>query len=367
MWNQEQHWDSFQRIAAEHGLHCMGVSDTALQACEPHLQAWLNEGMQGEMAYMAKHGMARTWADTLLPGTVSIVSVRMNYVPQSAFREAPAHQFLQNTLQQIDARQAPYISLYARGRDYHKVIRQRLQKFVQAVHAQVGEFGYRVACDSAPTPEVEIARKAGLGWRGKHTLLIHPQEGSLFFLGEIFTNLPLPPSPAFEKNHCGTCTACIDVCPTQAIVKPYQVDARRCVSYLTIEHDSAIPLELRPMVGTRIYGCDDCQLACPWNKFAQAATHADFNVRNGFDQPDWQTLMGWTEQQFLDHTQGMAMRRIGYRRFRRNLAVAAGNAKTTPALIHALKTMRAQSDEFLAEHIDWALSRLEPQTGNAAA
>ena len=285
---------------------------------------------------------------------------RLPKAPGALFAEdvAEALSLLQQGLSELEAREQPYVSLYARGRDYHKVIRQRLKKFADAVNAELGGYGFRVAVDSAPTAEIEIARKAGLGWRGKHTLLIHPEEGSLFFLGEVFTNMPLPLTGEFGKNHCGTCNSCMTACPTNAIVKPYQVDARLCISYLTIEHDSEIPLELRPLVGTRIYGCDDCQLACPWNKFAKPAEYADFNPREEFDQPDWFAMMRWTEEEFLKRTEGSAIRRIGYKRFRRNLAVAAGNSQGVAGIESALREMRESADSFLAEHIDWALARL---------
>ncbi|MAG81128.1 MAG: tRNA epoxyqueuosine(34) reductase QueG [Limnobacter sp.] len=356
---EQENWALLQRVAKTQGLGCMGVSDTHLQACEPHLQTWLNQGMHGEMAYMERHGLNRLNADTLFPGAIRIVSLRVPYVPETTLNQPDATTFTEKTLMEIEAHNKPYVSLYARGRDYHKVIRQRLKRFADAVNSEVGGFGFRVAVDSAPTAEVEIARKAGLGWRGKHTLLIHPEEGSLFFLGEVFTNMPLPLSGEFGKNHCGTCTSCITACPTRAIVKPYQVDARLCISYLTIEHDSEIPLELRPLVGTRIYGCDDCQLACPWNKFAKPAQYADFNPRAEFEKPDWFAMMRWTEQEFLRITEGSAIRRIGYKRFRRNLAVAAGNSVGVVGMREALLEMRSSADAFLMEHIDWALSRLD--------
>jgi epoxyqueuosine reductase len=355
---EQQHWALLQAVATRHGLGCLGVSDTNLSACEPHLQAWLDAGMHGEMEYMARHGMARLDANTLFPGAIRIVSLRVPYVPRETLNQPNAVTFCEQTLEFIDAAKRPYVSLYARGRDYHKVIRQRLKRFVDEVNAEVSSFGFRVTCDSAPTPEVEIARKAGLGWKGKHTLLIHPQEGSLFFLGEVFTNMPLPLSGEFPKNHCGNCQSCMNVCPTGAIVEPYLVDARLCISYLTIESDSAIPLELRAKLGTRIYGCDDCQLACPWNKFAKPATFADFDPRPDFDHPDWFVMMRWTEDEFLKKTEGSAIRRIGYRRFRRNLAIAAGNSQGVAGIKEALQHMRESADEFLAEHIDWALDAL---------
>ncbi len=253
---EQKNWAILKRAAQSQGLDCIGVSDTELQACEPHLQAWLNAGMHGEMAYMAKYGMDRLKPDLLHPGAIRIVSVRVPYV-SSRQLQGDGSAFCSTTMTHIEEAKAPYISLYARGRDYHKVIRQRLKKVADLVNAQLmqeGQYGFRVTCDSAPTPETEIGRKAGLGWRGKHTLLIHPKEGSLFFLGELFTNMPLPLSGTFEGEHCGACSRCMDACPTGAIVKPYQVDARLCISYLTIEHESAIPLNLRPLIGTRIYG-----------------------------------------------------------------------------------------------------------------
>lgn len=356
---EQDNWTRIQRIASKLGIECLGVSDTQLDACEPHLQAWLDHGMHGEMHYMERHGTKRLDANTLFQGAIRILSLRIPYVPRNTLTKTGAAQFCSETLQEINQRKQPYISLYARGRDYHKVIRQQLKQFAKAVHEELGEFGFRVAVDSAPTPEVEIARKAGLGWRGKHTLLIHPKEGSLFFLGEVFTNLPLPLSGEFEQDHCGSCQSCITACPTQAIVKPYQVDARLCISYLTIEHDSAIPVALRPLVGTRIYGCDDCQLACPWNKFAQPAKHADFNGRPEFDSPNWFDMMQWSEEEFLKRTEGSAIRRIGYKRFRRNLAVAAGNSQQVTGMEQALHGMRADADDFLAEHIDWALAQIK--------
>lgn len=357
MLNQEELWQWFRHQAELLGLECLGVSDTNLKACEPHLSAWLNAGMHGEMAYMAKHGLARLDPSILLPGTVSIVSFRFNYTPASAFEDHSPAVAMQNMLEAATGEAQPYVSLYARGRDYHKVIRNKLAALAKRVHGRFGDHGFRVSCDSAPTPEVEIARKAGLGWRGKHTLLINPQEGSLFFLGEIFTNLPLPPSAPFEQNHCGHCSRCISACPTDAIVAPYKVDARRCISYLTIEHDSAIPHEFREAIGTRIYGCDDCQLVCPWNKFSKPSVYADFEPRHGFDKPEWQTLMRWTEDEFNAKTEGMAIRRIGYRKFRRNLAIAAGNSSQKRQALEGLYEMHRTADAFLKEHIEWAIKR----------
>lgn len=356
MFNGEFIWSWLQDQAKTLGLECIGVSDTQLEACEPKLQAWLNNGMHGEMAYMEKHGMARTQTQTLLPGTVSIISVRVSYIPDLGLSNAK--QFCEKELANATGDQAPYISLYARGRDYHKVLRNQLQKLAQTIENQFGQYGYRVAVDSAPTPEVEIARKAGLGWRGKHTLLINPKAGSFFFLGELFTNLPLPTGPEFDTHHCGQCTDCIDACPTKAIVREGVVDARRCISYLTIEHHSSIPRNLRKAIGTRIYGCDDCQLVCPWNKFATESVFTDFKTRNGFDAPNLLALMGWSEEDFLRQTEGMAMRRIGFEKFQRNLAVAAGNSQADQTLIDKLKEMRAHASTMVTEHIDWALAEL---------
>ena len=330
--------------------------------------------MHGSMHYMQKHGQDRLNANIILPGTVRIVSIRVPYVPLAT---TPTH--IASTIQNhmvktmadatntLKAGEMPYISLYARGRDYHKTLRKRLQKLMDAVHAHWGPFGYRITCDSAPTPEVEIARKAGLGWRGKHTLLIHPQAGSLFFLAEVFTNLPLPLSKEFSQKHCGSCTQCISACPTQAIVTPSQVDARLCISYLTIENPGPIPLTLRPLMGTRLYGCDDCQLACPWNKFAQPSTWADFDARPQFNSPSWANLMAWSETDFLKHTEGSAIRRIGFERWQRNLAVAAGNALAKAhgnlytSLRQSLAHMAQSSTSTLVrEHAHWGLAQ-QPQ------
>lgn len=350
-------WQWLQKRAKSHGLDCVGVTDTNLSASEPYLQAWLNNGMHGEMEYMARHGLKRLDADTIMTGTIRIISVRVNYVPEPYLPQNHANG-LAGSLSDAQSTETVHISLYARGRDYHKLIRQQLKRFAEDLSNEVGSFGYRVAVDSAPTPEVEIARKAGLGWRGKHTLLIHPKAGSLFFLGEIFTNLPIDCSEPFEQGHCGQCNACIDVCPTQAIVAPGVVDARRCISYLTIEHQSAIPLELREAIGTRLYGCDDCQLACPWNKFAQPASLGDFAPRHGFDDPDISALLGWTEDTFLKNTEGMAMRRIGYRLFQRNLAVVSGNLPPKPEIRQILKKkLLTCDDDMLREHWVWALEK----------
>lgn len=349
-----------ERAARKEGLSWLGVSDTELSACEPRLQAWLNAGMHGDMDYMARHGVARLHADTVYPGAIRVLSFRIPYLPQKNKTQA-MNALCTDVLQAIENAQSPYTSLYARGRDYHKVIRKKLQAFAQHVHDELGEFGFRVTCDSAPVAEVEIARKAGLGWRGKHTLLIHPKQGSFFFLGEVFTNLPVTLSEPFEANHCGQCDACITACPTGAILREGVVDARRCVSYLTIEHKESIPHDLRPLIGTRIYGCDDCQLVCPWNKFAQPSTWADFDERPAWVETDWAVLFDWNEAQFLKLTEGSAIRRLGYRRFRRNLMVAAGNARGAEARLYTLvaSAVAAEPDAMVREHAYWALSQLE--------
>ncbi len=357
--NANEIWSWLTQQANRLGLECIGVSDTHLQACEPKLQAWLNQGMQGEMQYMAKYGLDRVHADTILPGAVSIVSFRINYVSKLNSQPEENQAILNEELQKACGNTQPFVSLYARGRDYHKTIRQKLTQLMNTVHQRYGELGYRITIDSAPTPEVEIARKAGLGWRGKHTLLIHPKAGSLFFLAEVFTNLPLPISSPFERNHCGNCTACVRACPTQAIVQEGVVDARRCISYLTIEHRSSIPVEFRPAIGLRIYGCDDCQLVCPWNKFAQPALWADFNPRAPFESPSLTELLNWSEAEFLKKTEGMAIRRIGFEMFQRNLAIACGNSQPSVELIVRLQHLKSTCSDLVKEHIDWALQCLQ--------
>ena len=328
------------------GFDHIGISDINLAEHETYLLNWLDSGMQGEMDYMQAHGTKRSRPDELLPGTVKIISVRMNYYPPQA-REA------NEVLQQP---QLAYISRYALGRDYHKVMRKRLQKLADKIQQQVGEFGYRAFVDSAPVLEKALANKAGLGWIGKHTNLLSEQAGSWFFLGELFTNLPLPADkPA--SNHCGTCQACIDACPTQAIIAPYKLDARRCISYLTIEHKSSIPIEFRKAMGNRIYGCDDCQLVCPWNKFSSVSPLADFAKRHNLDSIDLTDIFAWTEEQFLFFTEGSAIRRIGYRQWLRNIAVALGNVDTSDDVIAALRARANDDSELVREHVQWALQQ----------
>ncbi len=329
----------------ELGFAAVGIADTGLAAAEAGLQAWLAQGFHGEMDYMAAHGTKRSRPAELVPGTLRIVSARMDYLPPAA---ADAHAILADP-------DAAYVSRYALGRDYHKVLRSRLQALAERIAAQSGG-QFRVFTDSAPVLEVELASKGGLGWRGKHTLLLDRDHGSWFFLGEIYTDLPLPVDPP-TGAHCGTCQACLDVCPTQAIIAPYTLDARRCISYLTIELKGSIPLELRPLLGNRIYGCDDCQLVCPWNRFAQTATLPDFAVRNGLDGARLVDLFAWSETDFNDRLAGSAIRRIGHERWLRNLAVALGNAPRSVEIETALRTHLDHPSALVREHVTWALER----------
>lgn len=328
------------------GFDQVGITDTCLDDHEAHLLNWLQAGMHGDMEYMQIHGTKRTRPTQLLPGTLRIISVRMNYLPPRA-RDAQ---------EVLDNAEYAYISRYALGRDYHKVMRKRLQKLAQRIEAQVGEFGYRAFVDSAPVLEKALAEKAGLGWIGKHTNLLSEQAGSWFFLGELFTDLPLPLNE-HKHNHCGTCQACIDICPTQAIIAPYKLDARRCISYLTIENKNSIPVEFRKAMGNRIYGCDDCQLVCPWNKFSKTAPLVDFEQRHGLDSPDLIELFLWTEEEFLNFTEGSAIRRIGYVHWLRNIAVALGNAPTHTDVINALQQRAHYPSSLVREHVEWALAQ----------
>jgi len=306
------------------------------------------------MAYMAAHGLKRARPAELVPGTASVVTVRMDYLP----RASPADWVATESARPLDPAQG-VISIYARGRDYHKVLRARLQALADRLAGAIGPFGHRVFTDSAPVLEVELAARSGIGWRGKHTLALHREGGSMFFLGELFVDFALPPTPPVQP-HCGTCSACIEACPTQAIVAPYRLDARRCISYLTIEHDGPIPVELRAAVGNRVYGCDDCQLACPWNKYARLSVLTDFDVRDGMAGGTLLALWGWDEAEFLRRTEGSAIRRIGFTRWRRNLAVALGNLRRATgdaAVGPALAAAREGSDPLVREHIDWALAQ----------
>jgi epoxyqueuosine reductase len=298
------------------------------------------------MAYMARHGDKRCRPADLQPGTVRVISARMDYAPSG----------IRSAWDVINDAELGYVSRYAIGRDYHKLMRQRLQKLAGRIASVTGPFGHRVFTDSAPVLEKALARNAGLGWIGKHTLLLERDAGSWFFLGEIYTDLALPIDAA-PTAHCGTCTRCIDICPTRAIIAPYQLDARRCISYLTIELHGAIPTELRRMMGNRIYGCDDCQLVCPWNKFARAAAHPDFKTRHRLDASRLSELFAWSEAEFLERTEGSAIRRIGYERWLRNIAVALGNAPGTPEVLASLASRREHESEIVREHVAWALAR----------
>ncbi|MCG3189168.1 MAG: Epoxyqueuosine reductase [Burkholderiaceae bacterium] len=344
--------------ALELGFSQIGVADVDLSDAEPGLHEWLAAGFHGGMHYMAAHGMRRARPAELVPGTVRVISARMDYLPRDC--DAAWSAIERQRLQQP---QSAVLSLYARGRDYHKVLRARLQQLAARLADAVGPFGHRVFTDSAPVLEVELARRSGIGWRGKHTLALAREAGSMFFLGEIYVDLPLPLT-AGGSAHCGSCSACIDACPTGAIVAPYRLDARRCISYLTIEHDGSIPPELRPLIGNHVFGCDDCQLACPWNKYAQRARVADFDARAQWTDADLLALWGWDEAAFLRHTEGSAMRRTGYARWRRNLAVALGNAlRSAPAgsqeraLREALRAALPAADGLVREHIEWALAQ----------
>ncbi len=327
------------------GFQQVGITDTDLSVAEARLNDWLEKGYHGTMTYMAKHGSKRSRPAELVPQTLRIISVRMDYLPPSAD--------IATILQRPDL---ACVSRYALGRDYHKLMRRRLQQLAEKITAHVGHFNYRAFVDSAPVLEKPIAEKAGLGWIGKHTNLINRQAGSWFFLGELYTDLPLPIDEPV-KNHCGSCQACMTVCPTQAIVAPYQLDARRCISYLTIELHEAIPEPLRPLMGNHIYGCDDCQLVCPWNRFAKLTAEPDFQARHGLDNISLVKLFAWTEADFLRYTEGSAIRRIGYERWLRNIAVALGNAPTQPDIIAALQSRLHHPSPLVREHVEWALRR----------
>jgi epoxyqueuosine reductase len=328
------------------GFAEIGITDTDLAKAEAYHQAWIENGYHGDMDYMAKHGTKRTRPAELVPNTLRVITARLDYLPPKA----------RDSWDVIENAEQAFISRYALGRDYHKVMRQKLQKLCDKIALEMPEFEYRVFTDSAPVLEVALAEKAGLGWRGKHTLLINKDRGSWFFLGEIYTNLPLPiDKPAI--NHCGSCSACLTICPTQAITAPYVVDARRCISYLTIELKTAIPLELRPLIGNRVYGCDDCQLACPWNKFAQITNEDDFAVRHGLDDISLIACFAWTEAEFKQKMAGSAIFRIGYVQWLRNIAVGLGNAPHSSAVVNALKTRENDDSELVREHVAWALTQ----------
>jgi len=358
--------ESIKDWGLELGFQQVGITDTDLAKDEKYLLKWLDQAMHGEMDYMQRHGRKRTRPAELIPGTIRVISVRMDYLPDEG--EDP------ETI--LDNPEQAYVSRYATGRDYHKIIRNRLQKLAEKISYIAGEFNYRAFTDSAPVLEKAIARNSGLGWIGKHTNLINPAAGSWFFLGEIYTDLPLPVDEPFVTDHCGSCTACINVCPTQAIVEPYKVDARRCISYLTIELRESIPEEFRKELGNRIYGCDDCQIVCPWNKFTHHTSEKDFMIRNSLDFSTLIDLFNWTEEDFMKKTEGSAIRRIGYEAWLRNIAVALGNLlgnivsnlsndmhvdnKASQETIYeevisVLEEKKSHPSSIVREHVEWAL------------
>jgi epoxyqueuosine reductase len=337
-----------KRLGAELGFAEIGIADTNLTEAEFGHQAWINKGFHGDMNYMAKHGTKRTRPAELVPNTVRVISARLDYLPPNT----------KDSWQVLESGEKAFISRYALGRDYHKVMRQKLQKLCDKIAEFSPDFEYRVFTDSAPVLEVALAEKAGLGWRGKHTLLLNKDHGSWFFLGEIYTNLPLPIDQR-SNNHCGTCSACIEICPTKAIVAPYEVDARRCISYLTIELKTSIPVEFRPLIGNRIYGCDDCQLICPWNKFAKVTQIDDFNVRNGLDDISLIKCFSWSEAEFNQNLKGTAIYRIGYIQWLRNIAIGLGNAPSTLEVVNSLRSRVNFESELVREHVIWALKQHE--------
>ncbi|AFJ02813.1 Epoxyqueuosine (oQ) reductase QueG [Methylophaga frappieri] len=338
--------EEMQSLARQCGFQQIGVSDINLTEAENQLQDWLARGFHGEMHFMERHGVKRSRPDVLLPDTVRVITARMDYWPESTAAPWPV----------IADDQKGFVSRYALGRDYHKLMRKRLLRLSNSLEALLGKMGYRVFCDSAPVMEKALAEKSGLGWMGKHTNILNRQHGSYFFLGEIYTDMPLPLTKSVSA-HCGKCSACIDICPTQAIVAPYQLDARRCISYLTIELRGAIPESLRPLIGNRIYGCDDCQLVCPWNKFAQPSMESSFQPRENLDAPQLLDLFAWSETEFYQKLEGSPIRRIGYDCWQRNLAVALGNARPSQPIQQALRARLPIVNEMVAEHIEWALKR----------
>jgi epoxyqueuosine reductase len=338
----------------ELGFSQIGIAGIDLASAEAPLLAWLDNGFHGAMDYMAAHGLKRARPAELVPGTLSVVTARLDYLPRDTPADWQAREW-----QRLGQAEQAAVALYARGRDYHKVARGRLQQLADRLADAIGPFGHRVFTDSAPVLEVELAARSGIGWRGKHTLALDRQGGSMFFLGEIYVDLALPPTPPVEA-HCGSCSACIDICPTQAIVGPYRLDARRCISYLTIELKEAIPVEFRAAIGNRIYGCDDCQLICPWNKYAQRSPLADFDARAALAAPSLLELWAWDEAEFLRRSEGSAIRRIGFERWQRNLAVGLGNALRASgdtAIVAALGARREGATAMVKEHIDWALAQ----------
>ncbi|MCH9693954.1 MAG: tRNA epoxyqueuosine(34) reductase QueG [Gammaproteobacteria bacterium] len=335
-----------QSWCRELGFQKVGITDIDLSIAEQRLSDWLTAKFHGSMDYMQRHGSKRSRPDELVPGTIRIISVRMNYLPEAQ----------EQAIERLDDGKSAYISRYALGRDYHKVLKGRLRALARRIEKRIGDFGYRVFVDSAPVLEKAIAEKAGLGWVGKHTNVIDRTTGSWFFVGELYTDIPLPTDKA-EVSHCGSCRACIDVCPTEAIVAPYSLDARRCISYLTIENKGAIPVEFRKAIGNRIYGCDDCQLFCPWNKFAKPTAEDDFAPRHNLGTAKMVDLFSWDEATWLTRTEGSAIRRIGYERWLRNIAVALGNAKSSPDVIAVLESRSKHDSDMVREHVEWAIQQ----------
>lgn len=338
--------DAIKTWGRELGFQQVGISDVDLGEHEAHLQRWLEAGHHGEMDYMAAHGSKRSHPDELVPGTLRVVSLRMDYLPGDT-----------RMAQVLAEPEKAYVSRYALGRDYHKLIRKRLQQLADRIQAAIGPFGHRAFVDSAPVLEKAIAEQAGLGWIGKNTLVLNRKAGSYFFLGELFVDLPLPVDAPHSSEHCGRCTACMDICPTTAFVAPYQLDARRCISYLTIELKGSIPEALRPLIGNRVFGCDDCQIVCPWNRFARPSDQGDFQPRHNLDNTELASLFTWTEEEFLSRTEGSPLRRAGYERWLRNLAVGLGNAPSTVPVLEALRARRDHPSELVREHVRWALAR----------
>lgn len=335
---------SIKEWARELGFQQAGICEPQLDEQEAHLQRWLDAGYHGEMDYMAAHGSKRSRPTELVPGTLRVISLRMDYLPGDT-----------RMSQRLAQPEQAYVSRYALGRDYHKLIRKRLQQLAERIQQAIGPFGFRAFVDSAPVLERAIARQAGLGWVGKHSLILNRRAGSWFFLGELFVDVPLPVDTPLDSEHCGRCTACLDICPTQAFVAPYVLDARRCISYLTIELKGPIPEALRPLIGNRVFGCDDCQIVCPWNRFARPSEQSDFQPRHGLDNSSLAELFLWSEEEFLQRTEGSPLRRAGYQRWLRNLAVGLGNAPSTIPVLQALRARQDDPSELVREHVAWAL------------
>ena len=333
-------------LGRELGFQQVGIAGLDLATHETHLQRWLDAGYHGEMEYMAAHGSKRSHPEELVPGTLCVISLRMDYLPGDT-----------EMSKRLSEPEKAYISRYALGRDYHKLIRKRIQQLAERIQQLIGPFGYRAFVDSAPVLEKAIAEQAGLGWIGKNTLVLNRKAGSWFFLGELFIDLPLPADAPHASEHCGSCSACLDICPTAAFVGPYRLDARRCISYLTIELKGAIPVELRSLIGNRVFGCDDCQIVCPWNRFARPTNQGDFQPRHQLDNAELATLFRWSEEEFLSRTEGSPLRRTGYQNWLRNLAVGLGNAPSSIPVLEALEARRDDPSELVREHVEWALEQ----------